>query len=91
LLALTVSLTPLAALLATSPDDARRDPKRALEPLEQVMPYVDFDPTAFEVRAAAKAMLGDFVGAQADQKTALQERMASYAASTPWTGDLFAY
>ena len=93
----------LAALLATAPDAGRRDPKRSLELLGRVMQYFDFDPTAFEIRAAARAMLGDFVAAQADQKTALQKakklgwnltdqqaRLASYAASKPWTGYFFA-
>ncbi len=94
----------LAALLATAPDGELRDPKRAIDLINQVMQYVDFDPTAFEIRAAAEAMLGDFEAALADQKTALekankfrwdvaaqQDRLASYRASTPWTGDLFAY
>ena len=68
------------------------------------MQYVDFDPTALEIRAAAEPMLGAFEAALADQKTALekaqkfqwdvasqQDRLASYRASKPWTGDLFAY
>jgi uncharacterized protein YeeX (DUF496 family) len=91
-------------LLATAPDGELRDPKRAIDLINQVMQYVDFDPTAFEIRAAAEAMLGDFEAALADQKTALekakefrwdvaaqQERLASYRASKPWTGDLFGY
>jgi TonB family protein len=94
----------LAALLATAPDAAQRDPKRSLELLDQVAGEMNFDPTFFEVRAAAHAMLGEFLEAQADQKDALlkakrlgwdlkdpQARMANYTASKPWTGNLFAY
>jgi tetratricopeptide (TPR) repeat protein len=94
----------LAALLATSPDAGRRDPKRALDLLQQIMQYVDFDPTAFEIRAAAEAMLGDFEAALGDQKTALEKarklgwdlkdleaRLADYTAGRTWTGDLFAF
>jgi TonB family protein len=94
----------LAGLLATGPDAARRDPRRALALLEQVQGELDFDPTFFEVRAAAHAQLGDFQRAQSDQKKALQRarklgwdekdqqsRLASYSASKPWTGNLFAF
>jgi TonB family protein len=94
----------LAALLAAGPDAARRDPGRALELLSQVKNEVDFDPTFFEIRAAGKAMLGEFAEAQQDQKQALktakklgwdlqdlQARLASYAASKPWTGNFFVY
>jgi TonB family protein len=94
----------LAGLLATGPDAARRDPRRALGLLEQVQGELDFDPTFFEVRAAAHAQLGDYSRAQNDQKKALQRarkqgwdakdqqsRLASYSASKPWTGNLFAY
>ena len=93
----------LAGLLATGQEPARRDPKRALELLEQVK-ELDFDPMFFEVRAAANAQLGDFTQAQEDQKLALQKakklgwnpkdqqaRLESYAASKPWTGNLFAF
>jgi uncharacterized protein len=94
----------LAGLLATGPEATRRDPRRALELLEQVKSELDFDPTFFEVRAAANAQLGDFAEAQKDQKLALQKarklgwnledqqaRLESYAASKPWTGNLFAF
>jgi hypothetical protein len=92
----------LAGLLAAGPDAARRDPRRALDLLEQVKGELDFDPAFFEVSAAAHAMLGNFVQAQKDQKTALhgaakfkwdtkdqQSRLESYMASKPWTGNLF--
>jgi TonB family protein len=91
----------LASVLATGPDAARRDPRRALELLEQVKRELDFDPAFFEVRAAAHAMLGNFGEAQKDQKTALQKakkagwstkdqeaRLANYQASTAWEGNL---
>jgi TonB family protein len=94
----------LAAVLATGPDAVRRNPARTLDLLEQVKGDLDFDPTFFEVRAAAKAQLGDFQGAQKDQKVALLKarnfgwdlkdqnaRLAVYEQSKPWTGNLFAY
>ena len=94
----------LAALLAAGVDPARRDPARALKVLGEVMRDVDDDPTAFEIRAAAYAMLGKFIDAQKDQNKALrmakdlgwetasqEARLTSYAASKPWTGDLFAF
>jgi TonB family protein len=94
----------LAALLSVGVDPARRDPQRALTVLKEVMRDVDDDPTAFEVRAAAYAMLGNYVEAQKDQRKALrmaqslgwetasqQARLNTYVASKPWTGDLFAF
>lgn len=94
----------LAAVLAAGNDAARRDPQRALTILGEVMRDVDSDPTAFEIRAAANAMLKNFPDALKDQKKALRmaeslkwqaepqrERLASYTASKPWIGDLFAF
>lgn len=94
----------LAALLAAGSDPARRDPDRALKMLKEVMGDVDDDPTAFEIRASAYAMLGNYVEALKDQRKALrmaqdlgwetasqQARLGTYAASKPWTGDLFAF
>jgi TonB family protein len=94
----------LAGLLATGPDAAQRDPKRALELLLQVSGELDFDPTFFEIRAAANAQLGDFAEAKKNQMIALQRatklgwdstdqqaRLGTYAASKPWAGNLFAY
>ena len=69
----------LAALLAAGPDPATRDPVRSMTLLKQVMHDVDVDPTAFEIRAAANAIAGDFKAAQADQRKAL--RMAQRTAS----------
>lgn len=94
----------LAALLAAGPDAAARDPARALDLLKQVMRGVDVDPTAFEIRAAAHAMAGDFKSAQTDQRKALrmaqklrwevasqEMRLKNYDAGQTWTGDLFAF
>jgi hypothetical protein len=62
------------------------------------------DPTAFEIRAAAQAMLGHFPEARKGQKTALrvaqglgwetasqQVRLTAYEKQTAWAGDLFAF
>ena len=94
----------LAALLAAGVDPARRDPERALKVLREVMRDIDDDPTAFEIRAAAYAMLGKYAEAEKDQRKALkmaqdlgwetasqQSRLANYVAAKPWTGDLFAF
>lgn len=94
----------LAALLAAGVDADRRDPKRALMVLKDVMRDVDDDPTAFEIRAAAHAMLGDFEEALKDQRRALkmaerlgwetasqQQRLAQYTSGKTWAGDLFAF
>jgi TonB family protein len=94
----------LAALLAAGPDAAKRDAKRALSLLSEVMTDVNTDPTAFEIRAAARAALGDFDAAQKDQKKAvnlarrarwdrapLEARLARYTAGEAWSGELFEY
>ena len=51
----------LSALLAAWPDPARRDRKRALKLLEQVGHLFEYDPTLFEIRAAA-GQVGKFQG-----------------------------
>lgn len=94
----------LAALLAAGPDAASRDPVRSLSLLKDVMRDLDVDPTAFEIRAAANAMLGKFTDAKKDEAKALrmatklgwdtvpqQARMRSYEQNAAWTGDLFAF
>jgi len=94
----------LAALLAAGPEADKRDPQRALTLLGDVMPEVDVDPSAFEIRAAAQAMLGHFDEAQKDQKKALalakklgwdlkplEERLARYTANQSWMGELMIY
>ena len=94
----------LAALLAAGPDPAARDPARAQVLLKQVMSEMDVDPTAYEIRAAAQAMQGDFKDAQTDQRKALkmarklgwevasqETRLKAYEANQSWSGDLFAF
>jgi hypothetical protein len=49
--------------------------------LKDVMWDMNDDPTTYEIRAAAQAMLGNFPAAQKDQKTAL--RMAQNWAGKP--------
>jgi TPR repeat protein len=91
----------LAALLATSPDAARRDPARALTLVEQKKWDFDSDPTALEVMAAANAQNGKSAAALSLQKRAiraaqrfkwdvapLRQRLASYEVGTAWTGNL---
>ena len=93
----------LASLLAADADESRRNPRRALELLEELMGEKQNDPTAWEIRAAADAMLGDFKAAQEDQKRAnrlaasygwdlapQKARLANYQNNTTWTGDLLA-
>jgi TonB family protein len=94
----------LAALLAAGVNAERRDPARALVVLGEVMRDLDDDPTAFEIRAAARAMQGDFAEAIKDQRRALkmakdlgwetasqEARLGQYQARKTWTGDLFAF
>lgn len=93
----------LAALLAASPSAEIRDPKRALDLMKEAGSEYRFDPTAEEIRAAARAQQGDFKAALKEQgraiekarelgweDSALQERNASYQRSEAWTGNLFA-
>jgi len=94
----------LAALLAASPIDDVRDAKRAGELIEGVFRDYNDDPTTFEIRAAARAGMGDFKGAIADQNKALakarklewdvrpqNERLKEYEAHRPWRGDILVY
>jgi hypothetical protein len=68
------------------------------------MGEMDIDPTAYEIRAAALAMQGNFKEAQADQRKALkmakklgwepasqEMRLKAYEANQSWSGDLFAF
>jgi TPR repeat protein len=93
-----------AALLATGPDAALRNPTRALELIEQAKGDFGLNPIWSEIRAAAYAASGDFEKAKKEQgaavrmagrlgwNTAPQEaRLADYAVSKPWSGDLFAF
>jgi uncharacterized protein len=94
----------LAALLAAAPDAATRDPKRALELLDEVFRGVKDDPTAFEIRAAAEASSGDFKAAVKSENNAitkaqhlkwelapLNERLARYSGNQPWYGTLLEF
>jgi TonB family protein len=98
------AMYPLAALLATAPEESIRDPQRAMQLMAEVMPLVDYDPAAHEVRAAAQAWLGDFGAAERHQKIALsrartlgwddaplEARLATYQAQKTWTGNLIAW
>ena len=93
-----------AALLATAPDAALRDPALSLELIEKAKSDFGMNPIWFEIRAAAFAGKGDFENAQKDQETAVgkakrlgwntapqQARLAEYKAGKPWNGDLFAF
>jgi TPR repeat protein len=83
---------------------APADPRRSLELLGEVMKYLEQDPSAFEVRAAALSQTGDFKAAVAAQKRALararklhwdvapqEERIALYSKNQPWTRRLLDY
>lgn len=93
-----------AALLSTSPDSGNRDPALAQKLIADVFPDFKDDPTTWEVRAASLAAAGKFPSAVKDQTAAidlatrlgwdvhaLQERLASYQANQPWSGNLLAF
>jgi TPR repeat protein len=93
-----------AALLAAAPDEALRDPKRALKLLDQAEDDFGDDPTAREIRAAALAATGDYRGAVKSEEKAiaqtrdlqwdlgpLNERLALYQSGHPWSGYLLAF
>jgi len=91
----------LSALLAATPLEQMRDPKRALSLLEKVRADMSSDPTMFEIRAAAQAASGAFEDAVGNERRAiatatklnwdlapLNERLASYESRQAWYGDL---
>jgi TPR repeat protein len=94
------------ARLAASPIEALRNPRAALEAAKTlfVKNYnYPRDPQTHEALAAARAANGDYKGAMAAQKNALEaagdlhwntaqmrERLASYKAGRMWHGDLLA-
>jgi hypothetical protein len=95
------AMLTLAALLATTPQEDIRDPKRSLQLLDAIFSRVNDDPMTFEIRAAARAGSGDFASAIDDQSKALamavklkwstaaeQQRLAAYKAQKPWFGEL---
>ncbi len=94
----------LSALLATAPDATLRDPQRSLTLIDAFLAKGQADPRAFEVRAAALAALGRFPEAIKEEQTSiklaraaewdtgpLSERLASYQASRPWSGELIKF
>jgi len=94
----------VAALLASSPLDAVRDPPTALELARQLAAgEIRSDPQMYETVAAAYAANGDSHGATAQQQLALQkarglgwntgpitERLDAYRHGQTWRGDLLA-
>jgi TPR repeat protein len=91
----------LSALLAATPIEAMRDPRRALDLLEKVRTDLSGNPTAIEIRAAAQAASGAFQDAVRSERRAigmatklkwdlapLNERLAHYESRQPWYGDL---
>ncbi len=95
----------VAALLATSPLEAVRDPPTALEvALKLAAGEIQSDPQMFETVAAAYAANGDFRNAAAQQRIAIRkaealawntramkERLTEYRAERPWRGNLLAW
>jgi TonB family protein len=94
----------LAALLAAAPDPQVRDPARALALMRKIYSRVSYDPTAFEIRAAAQAAQGHFAEALRSERAAikgarslhwslgpLSQRLASYQAGKPWYGSLLEF
>jgi TonB family protein len=93
----------LIALLAASPLEALRDPTTARAAAAKLMNSgVEADPQMYEAAAAAAAANGDFSAARNAQWTAvkraremqwntrlIEERLALYRRSRPWTGELF--
>lgn len=90
----------LAAILATAPQSALRDPTRALQLLADFHDDSE-NPTPLEIRAAASAARGDYTDATLSEQSAmsrarrlhwdllpLEERLASYQSRKPWYGSL---
>lgn len=94
----------LSAMLAASASSTVRDPARALAYLDTLEREYTFDPSYWEIRAAAQASRGDFKAAlkaeaeAIDKATALgwdlsplNSRRSSYASQQPWTGNLLEF
>ena len=90
-------LNNLAWVLATSPDDAVRDGKRALELAKKACELTDYKaPHILSTLASAHAELGDFeearkwskkaveLGKGRDDLEQLEKELASYEAEKPW-------
>lgn len=93
----------LSALLAATPVESVRDPKRALTLFGKLRSDERENPTAVEVHAAALANSGAFAEAVKAERKAiamaralkwdvapLTERLAKYESGQPWYGDLLA-
>ncbi len=91
----------LAGLLAASPIDGVRNPKRSLTLVDSVRDDWRGDPVGREIRAAALAASGRYVDAVKEEQEAislakglqwdlspLNERLASYEKHQPWFGNL---
>jgi TPR repeat protein len=91
----------LSALLAAAPVPQIRDPARALRLERKAFRGVGFDPTGYEIRAAAYATAGRFKRAVRAERRAiaharalgwslapLQARLQRYEAGKPWFGNL---
>lgn len=94
----------LAALLATSPQAAARDPARALRLERKAYEHVAIDPTGYEIRAAAYAAEGQFARAVQLERRAirkarqldwdvspLEKRLQRYRSHQPWLDNLLSY
>jgi hypothetical protein len=93
------------ALMAAAPFPALHDPATARAVAERLATWgVEADPQMYEALAAAEAASGDYWKAGNNQWTAVKrakelnwntqlmdERLALYRKSHPWSGDLFAF
>ncbi len=93
----------LAAILAATPQSSLRDPRRALDLLDQLRGYYE-QPIVPEIRAAAQAAEGDFAGAVRSERTALrmarglrwnlaplEQRLSAYESHRAWYGSLLEF
>jgi TonB family protein len=94
----------LSALLAAAPVPEVHDPGRALKLLDGIFRKEKDEPSAYEIRAAARASTADYKGAVKDETYAidrakalgwdlapLNERLTHYQAREPWQGNLFEF
>jgi len=94
----------LASVLATSPIESLRDPKRALELIKLVLKQEKGDAVALEIQAAALAANGEYDAAIAAEERALKlaksyewnteelsERLKLYRANKSWQGELLIF
>lgn len=94
----------LAAVLAANPSSQIRNPERALRLSEGLERGHRYDPTLWEIKAAAAAAQADFKTAVKAQNEALSRakklewdlaamtaRQTEYSSNRAWTGDLLAF